>query len=202
MSVTAGETLGLILAGGAGRRCRGQDKAWVRLHGRPLICHALALLTPQVDRIVIASSRHGWAYRRLGLVVQPDHEPWRGCGPMAAIATVLRARPTGRVALLPVDAPRAPSDYVARLHPALDAGAPAAAVFDGARRQPLFALIATSVADSAIEAMTAAAPPSVQSWLDSLGAVWVPVAAAVDDYANINTQEELRRLHGLPDPKQ
>lgn len=188
------KTVGLILAGGAGRRCGGRDKAWLRLNDRPLLCHALERLAPQVDQIVIASSRHGWAYRRLGLPVQPDREVWRGHGPIAAIATALMSAGPARVAVMPVDAPLAPRDYVRSLHPALDAGARAAAVFDGDRRQPLFALLDGALAGHAAAAAGHFDPPSMHAWLDSVGVEWVLLSGRAGEFVNVNTREQLCQL--------
>ena len=46
----------LILAGGAGSRLGGADKAFVQLHGQNLIALLLARLTPQVEAIAISAN--------------------------------------------------------------------------------------------------------------------------------------------------
>lgn len=195
--MTAPRPIGLILAGGRGSRFGGRDKAWLRLQGQPLLCHAWRRLASQADTVVVASQRHRWAYRRLGIALIDDHAAAPGRGPMSAVAAALVRWPRARIALLPVDAPQAPANYVARLAAALDAGAPAAAVFDGQRRQPLFAVLSGLLADSAVRALQARNMPSMQGWLDQVGAAWVdfsgvPDAAAA--FANINTPSDLERL--------
>lgn len=185
------ETIGLILAGGASRRFGGRDKAWLKLHGRPLLCHARANLLPQVDRLVVSANRHRWACRRLGFEAIADRDEWRGRGPLAAIATVLCERRCDRLALLPVDVPMAPRNYVARLATALDGGAAAAAVFDGRRRQPLLALLRSDLAPAAADALAGEDAPSMQHWLDAVGARWIEFADAADAFANINTPGDL-----------
>lgn len=198
MAVGAVPTLGVILAGGAGRRFGGRDKAWLRLAGQPLLFHAHAALAAQVDALVVASSRHRWAYRRLGLDVIADQADWRGRGPLAAIATVLSVCPPSyrRIAVLPVDVPRLPVDWVSSLHQALDGGdgALAAAVFDGERRQPLLAVLDVDLAPAARDAMSGPSSPSMQAWLDRVGAIWVTVAGEDLDYRNVNHPQELDAL--------
>ena len=53
MTTMAEATLGVILAGGQGRRMEGADKAFVRLAERPLFDHVLSRLAPQVDAVIV-----------------------------------------------------------------------------------------------------------------------------------------------------
>lgn len=168
--------IGLILAGGRGSRLGGRDKAWLRLHGQPLLCHAWRRLAGQVETVVVASQRHRWAYRHLGIELIDDHASAPGRGPLAGIAAALERWPQSQIAIMPVDAPLAPDDFVARLRRALATGAPAAAVFDGRRRQPLFALLSGQLAGAAVAALNAPRLPSMQGWLDQVGATWVDLA--------------------------
>ena len=184
-------TIGLILAGGASRRFGGRDKAWFRYRGRPLACHAIERLAPQVDRVVASANRHGWAWRRLGVDVIADDETWRGRGPLAAIASAFTALQPTRLAIVPVDAPQAPVDHVARLVMALDAGAPAAALVGAGRRQPMFALLSDTATAKAQAALAQPASPSMQAWLDAIGATWVEGPWSDSAFANINTPEDL-----------
>lgn len=187
-----GRTVGLLLAGGACRRMGGRDKAWLKLDGRPLLWHALQCLAPQVDAVVVAANRHRWACHRLGLATLADPPAWLGRGPLAAIAGALAALSPSRLALAPVDVPDAPRRQVALLAAALDLGAPAAALRCDGRRQPLFALLDGSLAGSAAAAVQRQPLPSVQAWLDEVGAAWVdlPEARALD---NINAPQDLER---------
>lgn len=171
----------------------GRDKAWLSLSGRPLVCHAIEHLAPQVDRILISANRHRWAYRRLGVDVVQDQPAWIGRGPLAAIATVAAAQRPWRLAVVPVDAPLAPRDHVARLATLLDAGAFAAAIHDSERWQPLFCLLSRDAADGARSAVARASIPSMRSWLDGIGAVWVDYADPTR-FANINTPDDLENL--------
>lgn len=75
---------GVVLAGGQSRRMGGEDKAALRLAGRPLIAHVIDRLAPQVDRLVIAG-RHDYG---TGLATVGD-DPLMA-GPVAALYGVAR----------------------------------------------------------------------------------------------------------------
>lgn len=191
-------TFGLILAGGQGRRCGGRDKAWLRLAGRPLFCHVHQRLHPQVDRVLVSANRHRWAYRRLGVRSVADVPRWSGCGPLAAIASALTLFPMVRLAVAPVDCPMMPRDHVRLLSAALASGAVAAALCNGARRQPLFALLSPMVLPAAIAALESARIPAMRDWLDGLGAEWIDYDDADGvTFANVNRIEDLRELERL-----
>lgn len=193
-------TLGLVLAGGAGRRMGGRDKAWLRWCERPLVCHVLDRFAPQVDTAAVSSNRHRWAYRRLGIESIPDRPGWQGRGPLAAIATVLSELAPARLAIVPVDAPHAPRDHVARLSAVLDGGARAAAVHDGLRRQPLFAVLRGDLVETAVAAMRSEPMPSMQDWLDDVGVVWIDMSSHRSAFLNINTSDDLEALNAVADP--
>jgi molybdopterin-guanine dinucleotide biosynthesis protein A len=187
------DTLGLVLAGGQGRRMGGRDKAWLSLAGKPLVCHAIEHLAPQVGQVVVSANRHRWAYRRLGIEVVGDHHDWRGRGPLAAIASAFTARRPSRLAVVPVDVPFAPLDHIARLAERLDAGEPAAAIHDGRRRQPLFCLLSAETAVAARSAVSGEPVPSMRDWLDHIGAVWIAYAEPAR-FGNVNTPDDLQLL--------
>jgi molybdopterin-guanine dinucleotide biosynthesis protein A len=93
--------VGLILAGGAGRRLGGIDKGLMLLEGRPLVHWVAEALRPQVSRLLISANRHPEQYQQLGWPVLADAWPSsddpsrtpdqdRYQGPLAGIATALR----------------------------------------------------------------------------------------------------------------
>ena len=59
MTTMAEATLGVILAGGQGRRMEGANKAFVRLAERPLFDHVLSRLAPQVDAVIVNANGDG-----------------------------------------------------------------------------------------------------------------------------------------------
>jgi molybdopterin-guanine dinucleotide biosynthesis protein A len=167
------QVVGLILAGGAGRRMGGVDKGLIELDGRPLVQWVAETLRPQVASLLISANRNHDRYSELGWPVLADEKPARQPatpdayrGPLAGIAAALawiktQARhrpkpargslaqsPTSPAWLLvaPCDTPLLPSDLGPRLAEALsDRQARIAIAADQDRRQPLHALIPTDI---------------------------------------------------------
>lgn len=109
---------GLILAGGAGRRVHGADKAWLSWQGRPLIEQIEARLSPQVQQLWISANRDPERYSarfgsRLAGVIGDDWPDFPG--PLAGIASCLPLLPAGWVLITPVDTPQLPQDLGAQL---------------------------------------------------------------------------------------
>ena len=68
------EITGVILAGGKARRMGGGDKGLVDLCGKPLVEHALAALSPQVNAIIINANRNQDRYAVYGYPVVADKQ--------------------------------------------------------------------------------------------------------------------------------
>ena len=128
--MTCASTIGLILAGGRGRRLGGQDKAFVRLGGETLLARMRSRLSPQVDRIAVSSNADPHRYADLGLEIVADLKLGY-LGPLAGIHAALARWPQGCVLSVAVDLPFVPRDLAVRLHAAL-ADAPCAYATDGA----------------------------------------------------------------------
>lgn len=81
----------LILAGGASRRM-GRDKAWLELHGRPLLLHVLARIPPICERIVVAAAP-GQVLPELppGVTRVDDPPELHGRGPLVGVMIGLEA---------------------------------------------------------------------------------------------------------------
>src|SRR5215467_15900365 len=71
--VRSGALVGVVLAGGEGRRMgAGIAKPLRQLGGKPMVAHVVERLRPQVmDLVIVANDPHP-AYRRLGAAVIPD----------------------------------------------------------------------------------------------------------------------------------
>jgi len=108
--------LGVILAGGAGRRIGG-GKPFVPLAGRPLIAHVMDRLAPQCTRLAVNANGPAEPYATLGLPVIADgDEP--GLGPLSGILAAIdwaAAQGADRVLTAPVDTPFLPHDLALRL---------------------------------------------------------------------------------------
>src|SRR5208282_1385285 len=91
---------GFVLAGGKSSRM-GQDKALIRLEGRPLVLRAMEILRPFVDQITLLAP--AGRYENLGLPVVADK--WPDQGPLAAVCTGLLSSPAEWNIFLACDLP-------------------------------------------------------------------------------------------------
>ena len=184
---------GVILAGGAGRRLGGADKALQPLRGRPLARHLRDRLGPQVERLAISANGDASRLAFLGLPVLADAEP---LGPLAGILAGLDwAAAEGAAALVsaPVDAPFLPCDLVPRL--VLAGGGGTALARSGGRDHAATALWPVDLRE-ALRAHLAAGGRRVAAFADGAGAARADFA---DDgaFRNLNTPDDLARAEGL-----
>lgn len=182
--------LGLILAGGKGRRMGGRNKGWVEYRGRPLVEQVIERLAPQVGSIVISANTDIDRYHALGFPCLPDTCP-NYPGPLAGVAAAFAQHPGHILLSVPVDAPHLPTDLASRLGRALDSGdAPAAIAHDGERLQPLFALLHPALAPR-LQADLENRPLAVGRWFQDIGATVVDFSDQPDAFVNLNTPEDL-----------
>src|SRR5580693_7445618 len=97
---------GFILAGGLSSRM-GSDKALLEIDGRPLIAHALDLLSAVTPAPRICGSRPDLAPFA---DVIPDNFP--NSGPLGGIEAALSASTTDLNLFLPVDLPNLPIEFL------------------------------------------------------------------------------------------
>jgi molybdopterin-guanine dinucleotide biosynthesis protein A len=179
-----------ILAGGQGTRVDGQDKGMMVLAGEPLISRVRERLRGQAGTLLISANRNADRYAQYGTVVSDGISGFQG--PLAGIAAALSACRSRWLLTAPVDSPRPPADLSRRLHAAALSGRSAAAVVHtGTRREPLFALYAASLTESAAEALRRDLP--VWRWQDELGIVEVDFSAEAADFLNLNTADDFSR---------
>ncbi len=195
---------GVVLAGGRATRWDGRDKGLIEVLGRPMIQHVLDALAPQVDQIIISANRNLDAYRSFGWPVVTDASG-DFLGPLAGIASGLRAARTGWVATAPCDAPLLVAHCVDRLASAcMDAPTIDAAVaHDGVRVQPLFAVLRRDLIEN-LDAFLDAGGRRVDRWYDQQRAQLVDFADSEEGFSNINGPEDRERLEarmkqGRPD---
>lgn len=127
-------TLGLV-AGGAGSRLGGLDKAWLSRDGQPQVLRLASLFASTTATVLVASSRSPGRYADAGLRTVADAVP--GQGPAAGLDALARGCDTPWLLTLPVDLRTPPADLLARL---VAAGAPGAGAEDDDGPQPLVAL--------------------------------------------------------------
>jgi molybdopterin-guanine dinucleotide biosynthesis protein A len=109
-SSPAGKTLkerpvGLVLAGGAGRRLGGRDKGLLAYGDGPAAKHAVATLARLCGPVFVSANRNLDAYERLapGRVLRDRRAGYPG--PLAAIEALSRVGVEGDVLVLPCDMP-------------------------------------------------------------------------------------------------
>ncbi|MDQ2971436.1 MAG: NTP transferase domain-containing protein [Pseudomonadota bacterium] len=210
--MSASLTLGVVLAGGAGRRVDGQDKGLLPLHGRPPVERVLAVLRPQCDEMLIVANRNRDDYARYARVIA-DETPGHA-GPLAAIvaalALIVKHAPPEYAACrwlltAPVDCPDPPHDLRARLQDGLLTApkTPCAYALEPHKLQPLFALYSLKYQDELLASARAALAlhASPLRWHMELGAVAVDFSDRVEGFRNLNTLRDFRdyeREHGKP----
>lgn len=190
------DTLGLVLAGGQGRRMGGADKALLRLAGKPLVAHAIARLGPQCGGLALNANGETARFAAFGLPVVADEIA--DAGPLAGVLAGLRLARENSFAFvctLSVDAPFAPADLVARLHAARRAAAAGMAVASsGGRRHHVIALwpvaleaeLRRALVEDGLrkaETFVTRQAPATAEWPD----------APRDPFFNVNRPEDLAR---------
>lgn len=177
--------LGLVLAGGRGRRAGGADKGLLEWRGRTLVAHVVDRLRPQVDALWISANRSHAAYAAWADRVLPDRTPgFRG--PLEGVATALAACDRDWLLCVPVDVPGFPTDLARRLHAAaIAAGAAMAVAHDGQRRQVL-CFLARPALGAAARTRLERGDAAVHAWQDASGAIEVDFGDRATDFANLN----------------
>ena len=104
------QTVGVVLAGGAGRRMGG-EKARLEVDGKTLVDRALALLDGELGEVALSVARAG--LRLPGRSVVVDNHP--GCGPLAGLEATLAAFSGRPVFLLACDLPLVEASVVRRV---------------------------------------------------------------------------------------
>lgn len=184
---------GVVLAGGQGSRMGGVDKGLVTLAGRPMASWAVAALSRQCSTVLVNANRNAPAYEALGCAVVADR--LNGfAGPLAGIATALATARTRWVLFAPCDSPLVADTLGPRLWAGLQAaGTRIAVASDGDRHQPVFALMASALADEAHAALEAG-ERKIDRWYRQMGWTIVDCADIAWTFANVNRPEDREAL--------
>lgn len=207
----AGTFPGVVLAGGAGRRMGGRDKALVALAGRPMVGHVIDRLTPQLGALALNAGGDPARFARFGLPVLPDPVPGRP-GPLAGVLAAMlwageasaqeagageagaQATGAGRVLTVATDTPFLPGDLVARLAAVT---APVVLAARGGRLHPTVGLWSVELAP-ALRAALAAGQRKLGAWALAQGAVTVAFDKGADDpFFNVNTPEDMETAEAM-----
>jgi molybdopterin-guanine dinucleotide biosynthesis protein A len=192
-TVVREQVTGLILAGGKATRMGGTDKGLVPISGRPMIAWVIDALRPQVSAVLINANRNHDRYGEFGSKVIDDGDgEFRG--PLAGMASGMRAARTPWIAVVPCDSPLIHGELVARLYEAaVSSGSRIAAAHDGERLQPVFALIACSLLDD-LAGYLDDGERKIDRWYARHGYASVDFSDVAGSFANINAPEDKRRL--------
>jgi molybdenum cofactor guanylyltransferase len=184
---------GVVLAGGAARRMGGTDKGLIRLSGRPMVEYVLNALQPQVGHLLINANRNLEQYRAYGVPVISDERSGYE-GPLAGMASALRAVDTEYLVTAPCDSPFVPPDLVQRLAAAIQDGrADIGVAHDGLRMQPVFSLLRRSRLDALIGYLDRG-ERKIDRWFSEQRTATADFSGLPDAFLNNNTPDDVRRI--------
>ncbi|MDQ6779295.1 MAG: NTP transferase domain-containing protein [Actinomycetota bacterium] len=189
--------IGVILAGGRGRRLGGA-KAQVELRGRPLICYPLRALREALAEVVIVAKADTRLPRGLGDVAV-SVEPADPRHPLTGIVHALGLGAGRAVLVCAADMPFVSPALVTRIAGTDPAGAPAVVPICGGELQPLLALYLPAAA-AAFDDDAAEAGRPLRRVVAAIG----PRLLEIEDgyrraFFNINTREDLERAAAILD---
>jgi molybdenum cofactor guanylyltransferase len=197
--VMVADTVGVILAGGQGRRMGGVDKAMLPLGGTTLIERAIARASVQVSDLIINANGDPQRFAHLGLPVVAD----RVGGFVGPIAGVLAGfewmrsnRPKARwLASFSCDTPFFPMDMVERLvEKARSERAKVAVAESDSQQHHIFAVWSADISASSEEVLVQRGMRKMGDFIAIFPNARVSFAAhPIDPFMNINTPEELAR---------
>ncbi len=184
---------GVILAGGEARRMGGGDKGLVELRGKPLVEHALAALSPQVNTVIINANRNRERYAAYGHPVIADSRQGFQ-GPLAGMLSCIEAAGTEFIVSVPCDSPLLPDDLVARLFRQLsEEEADISVAHNGDRMQPVFTLMPTSLAPS-MQAFLDGGGRKIDRWFEQHKLAVTDFSDKPECFRNINNPAELAQM--------
>lgn len=180
----------VILAGGRGRRMNEQDKGWAVLAGKPLIQHVIDLVSQQSSNILINANQNINRYQALGYPVVSDQlSDFQG--PLAGVAAAMEHVTTPYILTLPCDAPYVDGEYVQKMLAGLISGQTDLAVaFDGARIQPIHAIIPVRLLDD-LKQFLGKNSRKVDTWYSQYAMGIIDFSKQKKMFENLNTLQEL-----------
>lgn len=184
----------VILAGGKGRRLKGNDKGLVEFQQQPMVEHVLQAVGSRVANIIINANRNIERYESYGHPVISDAlSDFQG--PLAGFCIAMSEASTSHILTLPCDGPFVSEDYVARMAQALsqDPAAEMAVAHDGERMQPVHALIPVSLLDS-LRVFLASGERKIDRWYTQHKVALVDFSDKPEIFQNINTEAQLKHL--------
>jgi molybdopterin-guanine dinucleotide biosynthesis protein A len=197
------DVVGVIVAGGRGRRMGGADKCFVELAGQSLLSRAVGRLCPQVSRLVLSANGDPSRFAAFDLPVLADPIPdFAGplAGLLAAMEWVHTNAPTTRwIASTSVDTPFLPLDLVAKLKQAQETDrTDLVCAWSNAQIHPVCGLWCVDLAADLRHALLDEGLHRVDAWAGRHRMATVDFPAyPIDPFFNINRAEDLVRAEAL-----
>jgi len=202
-SETVRAPIGVVLAGGMGRRLGGPDKPCVELAGRSMFDRVVDRLSPQVDQVVVSANTNPDRFRARAVPVIADTVPGH-VGPLAGILAGLRWAAAHRpdalfVVSVAVDTPFFPRNLVLAMSESRGSDERAIALASSAAGvHPVFGLWPVALADDLEAFLRSGANPKVMAFVDRHVRVDAPFdnmtladGTSVDPFFNVNTPQDL-----------
>ena len=192
MSFRAPEPVGVVLAGGLGRRLGG-SKATVKLRGQPLITYPLRALREALGSAVVVAKADSELPELPGIEVWM--EPSEPRHPLTGVVHALGLTEGRPVLVCACDLPLVPAELIRQLAQANPGPARVVAASHGGRLQPLLA----RYEPEALEPLAAALRTEGTSVRDAVGAVGVRPHEVSDEtfLFNVNSPEDLLQAGAL-----
>lgn len=196
-------TLGVLLAGGLGRRMGGADKGLIRIGDQTILQRIVARLAPSCAGLIINANGEPARFSALRLPVVAD--PIAGhAGPLAGILAALEWAADHRpdlawVVTVSTDSPFLPRDLVGRLHAArAEAGTFLACTASAGRTHPPIGLWPVALREDLRRAVVEEGERKIDRWTARHGiAVAEWPTDPLDPFFNVNTPEDAALAQSL-----
>ena len=194
--------IGLLLAGGQSRRMGGGDKCLRLLGGETILSRIIARIRPQLRQLILNANGDPARFAPYGLPVVADSVEGFA-GPLAGVLAGLdwagaTAPDCPWVASVPTDAPFLPTDLVARLLAAVEAGADIACAASAGQSHPVVGLWPVRLRDELRHAVVAEQIHKVDIWTARYRLATVEFRVdGRDPFFNTNRPEDLAEAERL-----
>ena len=194
MSLLKENIVGVVLAGGLGRRMGQVDKPLVPLAGKPLIEHVLDRAQPQCAAMVINANGDPGRFQKFSLPVVADSVE-ENPGPLAGILAgldwaALHQPHATHVLSLPGDAPFIPQDLVSRLVQGLGNDHYLARAHSFGRRHPVVGLWPIEIRSELRDQLVNHDTRKIDRFTADYTMAEVEFDGIPDPFFNINTPED------------